>query len=66
MGTPAASTLGTCPVKLGLSGGKGLVCCCAGGGIAPPGDARGSGGGLIGYICEVRRETVVDDCRDVE
>lgn len=29
--------------------------------MLPPGDASGSGGGLIGYICEARREADVDE-----
>jgi hypothetical protein len=47
---------------LGLRGGKACTCCdadCAGG-MVPPGDARGSGGGLMWCICDARRETGVD------
>lgn len=49
---------------LGLSGGS--VWPCADADNVPPGDASGRGGGDIGYICEVRREAVVELSRDSE
>jgi len=49
---------------LGLSGGSAWPWDDADN--VPPGDARGSGGGDIGYICEVRREAVVELCRESE
>lgn len=66
--TPAESTLATCPLMLGLSGGNAWPWPpdCAEDGIVPPGDASGSGGGDIGYICEARREAVVELWRDSE
>jgi hypothetical protein len=49
---------------LGLSGGTPWPCADAGN--VPLGDPSGSGGGDIGYICEVRREAVVELWRDSE
>ena len=69
MGTPADSTLVcTYPLAPGLRGGNACPCSdadCAGGTMVPPGEAKGSGGGLMGYICEVRLETDVDVWRDM-
>lgn len=47
-----------------LKGGKGWVAfdcvpCCWLVGIVPPSEDKGSGGGLIGWICDARREDVV-------
>jgi hypothetical protein len=67
MGTPVASTLGPGPERLGLKGGKAWVeDCGADDGIVPPDEASGRGGGLIGYIWDVRREAGVEDWRDVD
>jgi hypothetical protein len=67
MGTPAESTLAwTWPLALGLRGGKPCdVGCVDGGGRVPPGDAKGSGGGLMA-ICDARLEPGVDVWRDSE
>jgi len=68
IGTPVESTLVcTYPLAPGLSGGKACPCSdadCAGDATVPPGEARGSGGGLMGYICDVRLETDVDAWRE--
>lgn len=34
--------------------------------MVPPGDANGSGGGLMGYICEARLDAGVEFWRDRE
>jgi hypothetical protein len=62
MGTLPASALG----RFGLRGGKAWVCWDADGGSVPPGEARGSGGGLMGYICEARREAGVEFWRELD
>lgn len=59
IGMPDESTVVMYPFALGLRGGNPMLLCpcwCPGGRIVPPGDARGRGGGLIGYICDARRE----------
>jgi len=51
----------------GLSGGKAWLCWepdWALGGIVPPGEARGSGGGFMRWICDVLREAGVEFWRE--
>lgn len=47
IGTPAASKLGTVPARLGLCGAA-CTCWVVDADMEPPGEARGSGGGLMG------------------
>ena len=60
---PEASTFGKWFEAPGLSGGK-LWECWTEDGILPPGEARGSGGGLIGNIWDALLDAGVDDWRE--
>jgi hypothetical protein len=64
MGVPVESTLDMWPLVPGLKGGKAWPCDDVG--SVPPGDASGSGGGDMGYICEARREAGVEFWRESE
>jgi hypothetical protein len=64
MGVPVESTLDMWPLIPGLNGGNAWPCDDVG--SVPPGDASGSGGGDMGYICEARREAGVEFWRERE
>jgi hypothetical protein len=54
------------PLSAGLSGGNGICPTCTLAGIAPPGEAKGRGGGPMAWSWEARREGGAEGCRCCE